>query len=84
MTSLDHSAQSSVDEGNEADVELTVGASLLQDDFYRDEAYKSFSSDEEVELNDDPPCDYTQQLCKKSDLKVPQEGQTKVAFQKNS
>jgi hypothetical protein len=47
-----------------------MDASLLQDDFYRDEGYESCSSDEEEEVDDDPPCDYTEQLREKSDLKV--------------
>jgi len=68
MSSLDPSTQLSVDEDDAAAIELTVDASLLRDDFYHDEGYKSCSSDEEEEADDDPPCNYTAQLCEKSDL----------------
>jgi hypothetical protein len=37
MSSLDPSTQLSVDEDDAAAIELTVDASLLQDDFYHDE-----------------------------------------------
>jgi hypothetical protein len=61
-----------------------VDASLLQDDFYCDEADKSCSSDEEEEVDDDPPCNYTKQLREKSDLRVLREAQARLAYQKNS
>jgi len=84
MTSLDHSTQLSVDEDDATAIELTMDASLLQDDFYRDEGHGSCSLDEEEELDDDPPCDYSEQLHKKSDLKVLIEEKARVAYEKNS
>jgi hypothetical protein len=68
MTSLHPSTQLSVDEDDAAAIELTLDASLLQDDFYHDKGYESCSSDEEEELDDDPPCNYTEELREKSDL----------------
>jgi hypothetical protein len=56
-----------------------VDASLFQDDFYRDEADESCSSDEEQEVDDDP-CEYTEQLRKKSDLKVLREAQARLVY----
>jgi len=60
-----------------------VDASLLQDDFYLDEADENCSTDEEKEVDDDPPCDYTKQLREKSDPKVLREAQARLAYQKN-
>jgi hypothetical protein len=74
----------SVDEDDATAIELTMDASLLQDDFYRDEGHGSCSLDEEEELDDDPPCDYSEQLHKKSDLKVLIEEKARVAYEKNS
>jgi hypothetical protein len=47
MSSQDPSTQLSVDEDDAAAIELNVDASLLQDDFYRNEGYESCSLDEE-------------------------------------
>jgi hypothetical protein len=84
MSSEDPSTQLPVDEDDSAAIELTMDASLLQDDFYRDEAGKSCSLDEEEEVDDDPTCHFTEQLRKRSDLKVLWEAQARLAYQKNS
>jgi len=68
MSSEDPSTQLPVDEDDSMAIELTEDASLWQDDFYRDEADESCSLDEEEEVDDDPPCDYTKQLPEKFDL----------------
>ena len=49
-------------EWDDADFEITIDPTLLQDDFYHDQEEESCSSGEEEGLDDDPPCDYTEDL----------------------
>ena len=72
------------EEWDDADFDITIDPTLLQDDFYRDQEEESCSSGEEEGLDDDPPCDYTEDLRDKSDLKVLRESQARAAYEQSS
>jgi hypothetical protein len=50
------------EEWDDADFDIIIDPTLLQDDFYRDQEEESCSSGEEEGLDDDPPCDYMEYL----------------------
>jgi hypothetical protein len=50
------------EEWDDADFDITIDPTLLQDDFYYDQEEESCSSGEEEGLDDDPPCDYMEEL----------------------
>jgi hypothetical protein len=58
--------------------DITIDPTVLQDDFYRDHEVESCSSGEEEGLDDDPSCDYVEDLRDKSDLKARSSGKSSV------
>jgi hypothetical protein len=61
-----------------------INPTLLQEDFYRDQEEYRCPSGEDEGLDDDPPCDYIEDLGDKSDLKVLRKSQARVAYRQNS
>jgi hypothetical protein len=50
------------EEWYDAEFNITINPTLLQEDFYHDQEEESCSSGEEEGLDDDPPCDYMEDL----------------------
>jgi hypothetical protein len=63
-------AQLAEEEVDNGEFDITIDSALLQDDFYHDQEEESCSSGEEEGLDDDPSCDYVEDLHDKSNLKV--------------
>lgn len=86
---LPNTFSSSPSEDEELDID--VDPALLQEDFYCDEEFSEDeidrnddSSEEDAEEGDDyVPCDYTEDLQNKSDLKVMHERQARLAFEQS-
>jgi hypothetical protein len=76
-------AQLAEEEVDDGEFDITIDPTVLQDDFYRDHEVESCSSGEEEGLDDDPSCDYVEDLSDKSDLKVLREPQARVAYAQN-
>jgi hypothetical protein len=77
-------AQLAEEVADDAEFDITIDPTLLQEDFYRDQEDESCSSGEEKGLDDDPSCDFVEDLHNKSDLKVLRESQARVAYAQNS
>jgi hypothetical protein len=77
-------AQLAEEEVDDAEFDITIDLTLLQEDFCHDQEDESCLSGEGEGLDDDPSCDYVEDLCNKSNLKVLRESQARVAYAQNS
>jgi hypothetical protein len=71
------------EEIDDAEFHITINPTLLHEDFYHDQEDESCSSGEEEGLDDDPSCDYIEDLRDKSDLKVLRKSTARVAYAQN-
>jgi hypothetical protein len=82
--SLEATVAPLAEESDDAEFDITIDPTLLQEDFHCDQEDESCSSGEEEGLDDDPSCDYIEDLRDKSDLKVLRESQARLAYAQNS